>query len=235
MDPLLHFFSLHMSRAAVDSPELARRRETLRDHDREARSRRSHRRRERVRQAVAFLTARRWRGDREAASGEATKRSRTSGLARILMVLALAGVGLLASRTAAEASVVRNTTVSYAYAGWVPCANGGAGELVTGTIDTHLLETSTANDGVDSWQFMFAPRGTLVGQTTGESYRLTSVERGTYVSVAQGDRFVLTYVTHYHLIGPGSGNNLVVRETAHVTSYGDTPAVQFDDYRIECG
>jgi len=67
MEPLLHFLSLQMPRTFVDSPEVARRRETLRERDREARSRRAHRRRERVRQAVAVVTARRWRCDRELA------------------------------------------------------------------------------------------------------------------------------------------------------------------------
>jgi hypothetical protein len=154
---------------------------------------------------------------------------------RTLMLLMLVGVGILASATAAEAGVVRNTTVSYAYAGWVPCADGGAGELVTGTIAAHLLETETVNHDVDAWEFMFAPRGTLVGETTGDTYRLTGVERGTYVNVAQGDRFVLTYVNRYHLSGPGSGDNLVVRETAHITSSGDDVVVEFDDYSVECG
>jgi len=154
---------------------------------------------------------------------------------RILMLLALAAVGILASATAAEAGVVQNTTVSYAYAGWVPCANGGAGELVTGMIDAHLLETSTVNDNVDASKFMFAPRGTLVGQTTGDTYRLTGVEHGTDVIVAQSDHSVLTYVNRYRLIGHGVGSNLVVRETAHITSNGDDVVVQFDDYSVECG
>lgn len=153
---------------------------------------------------------------------------------RILMLLGLAGLAILGSATAAAASVVQNTTVSYAYAGWVPCANAGAGELVTGTIDAHLLDTSTATDGLDAWQFMFAPRGTLVGQTTGDTYRLTGVERGMYVDDAASDHFVLTYVNRYHLIGRGSGDNLVVRETAHITSEGDDVVVAFDDYSIEC-
>jgi hypothetical protein len=155
---------------------------------------------------------------------------------RTLMLLTLAGVGILAAATAADAGVVNNTTVTYAYAGWVPCADGGAGELVTGTIDAHLLETSTVTVGVDAWQFMFAPRGTLVGRKTGDTYRLTGVERGTYVDVAHGDHAVLTYIHRYRLIGPGSGNNLVVRETAHITRSGDDdPVVQFDDYSVECG
>jgi hypothetical protein len=153
---------------------------------------------------------------------------------RLLILLTLAGLGILASATAADASVVQNTTVSYAYAGWVPCANGGAGELVTGTIDAHLLDTSTVTDGADAWQFVFAPRGSLVGETTGDTYRLTGVERGTYVDVAKSDHFVLTYVNRYHLIGQGSGNNLVVRETAHITSNGDNVVVAFDDYSLKC-
>ena len=66
MDPLLHL-ALQMSRTPIDSPEAARRRETLREHDLVARSRQAQRRRERVRQAVAFLTAGRWRFDHELA------------------------------------------------------------------------------------------------------------------------------------------------------------------------
>jgi hypothetical protein len=64
MDPRLHL-AMQISRAPVDSPELARRRETLREHDRAARARQAQRRRERVQQAVAFLTARRWRYDHQ--------------------------------------------------------------------------------------------------------------------------------------------------------------------------
>jgi hypothetical protein len=66
MDPLLHL-ALQMSRTPVDSPEAARRRETLREHDRAASERRAQRRRERVQQAVAFLSARRWRYDHQLA------------------------------------------------------------------------------------------------------------------------------------------------------------------------
>jgi hypothetical protein len=67
MDPRHHLLYLQLSRTFVDSPELARRRETLRRRDSEASEQRAKRRRERVRQGVALLTARRWRGDRELA------------------------------------------------------------------------------------------------------------------------------------------------------------------------
>jgi hypothetical protein len=62
MDPLLHLFFQQQRRPFSDSPALARRREALGEHDRERRSARAHRRRERVRRAVALVTApRSWR------------------------------------------------------------------------------------------------------------------------------------------------------------------------------
>ena len=153
---------------------------------------------------------------------------------RIAALVALSTVGILASITGAQAGVVANETVSYAYAGFVPCANGGAGELMTGRIDAHILSTSTTNGNVDAWQFEFAPRGSLVGRITGDTYRLTGVSRGIYVESVQNDGYAATYVNRYQLIGPGPNNNLVVRETAHITRSGDDLVVDHDDFAIEC-
>jgi hypothetical protein len=153
---------------------------------------------------------------------------------RILVLLAIAAVGMAASVTAAQSAVVSNETVSYAYSGFVPCANGGAGELLTGRIDVHNLITSTVNGNVDSWQFQFQPRGSLVGRITGDTYQLTGVTRGTYNEGLQSGEFILTYVNSYQLIGPGPGNNLLVREIAHLTIDGDDVVVQHDDFSIEC-
>jgi hypothetical protein len=153
---------------------------------------------------------------------------------RVLALLAIAIVGMAASVTAAQAEVVSNETVSYAYSGFVPCANGGAGELVTGTIDVHNLTTSTVNGNVDTWQFQFQPHGSLVGRITGDTYQLTGVTRGTYTDSLRSGEYTLTYVNSYKLIGPGPGNNLLVREIAHVTINGDDVLVQHDDFTIEC-
>ena len=81
---------------------------------------------------------------------------------RILVLLATT-VAMAASVSAAQAEVVTNETVSYSYSRFVHCANGGAGELLTGTIDVHNLATSTVNGNVDSWQFQFQPRGAWSG------------------------------------------------------------------------
>ena len=112
---------------------------------------------------------------------------------RILVLLALSTMGILASVTAAQAGVVTNDTVSYQYAGFVPCANGGTGELVTGMIDVHILATSTTNDNIDASRFASRPRGSLVGSITGDTYRLTGGTRSTYVERPQSDRSTLTY------------------------------------------
>jgi hypothetical protein len=153
---------------------------------------------------------------------------------RILVLLTIATVGMATSVAAAHAGVVSNETVSYAYSGFVPCANGGAGELLTGRIDVHNLTTSTVNGNVDSWQFQFQPHGSLVGRITGDTYQLTGVTRGTYNDIVQSGEYTLTYVNSYQLIGPGPGNNLLVREIAHVTIDGDDVIVEHDDFSIEC-
>lgn len=164
-------------------------------------------------------------------TSDAATRRRTR---RILVLLTLAVAGILTSVTAAQAKVVSNDTVSYAYAGFVPCANGGAGEYVTGTIDAHNLITSTVNANVDTWQFQFQPHGSLVGRITGDTYQLTGVSRGTYTESLQNDHRTLTYVNSYQLIGQGPDNNLVVREIAHVTINGDEAVVDRDDWSVEC-
>jgi hypothetical protein len=136
--------------------------------------------------------------------------------------------------TAAQAEVVVNETASYPYSGYVPCANGGAGELVNGTIDVHVLESSTVNDNLDGSHFLFAPRGRLVGAISGDVYRLTGVTHGTYNEGLENGKYVLTYINRYQLVGQGKASNLAVRETAHITEQGDDVIVQHDDFSIEC-
>src|SRR4051794_22700283 len=53
---------------------------------------------------------------------------------RILVLVAVAAAATAVGVSAAQAKVVVNETTSVHYSGYVPCANGGAGELVTGTI-----------------------------------------------------------------------------------------------------
>ena len=154
---------------------------------------------------------------------------------RILVLFAIAAVGMAGIVSAAQASVITNDWASVGYAGYVPCANGGAGEILSGRIDVHNLVTSTDNDNNVAWQFQFQPQGSMVGAITGDTYRVSGVTRGTYHETLGSDHYVLTYVSTFHLVGPGPENNLLVRETAHVTIDGsDNVVVQHDDLSIDC-
>lgn len=154
---------------------------------------------------------------------------------RILVLLAIAAVGAAASVSAAQAKVVTNDWASVGYAGFVPCANDGAGEILAGRIDVHNLVTSTVNDNHVSWQFQFQPQGSMVGAITGDTYRVSGVTHGTYNESLDSSHYTLTYVSTFHLIGPGPGNDLRVREIAHVTIDGqEDVVVQHDGLSIEC-
>lgn len=153
---------------------------------------------------------------------------------RIAALLALATASL-AFAVAAEAAVITNEHASIAYSGYVPCANGGAGELLTGTIDLHNQVSETLNGNHNAWHFTFERHGELVGRITGDTYRLAGVEHGAYTQSLDNDHSTLTYVNRYRLVGPGSGNDLIVRESAHITlDAGENVVVQRHDFTVDC-
>lgn len=163
-----------------------------------------------------------------------TMRTRGRTMKRLLVLLTLATVAMAASAPAAQAEVVSNEKVSYSWSGFVDCANGGAGEFVTGRIDVHNLVTANFTDNLYSRTFQFQPHGSLVGTITGDTYQLTGLTRRTYEENLQSGTSALTYVNTYQLIGPGPGNNLRVREIAHITTVGDEVVVHHDDWTVEC-
>jgi hypothetical protein len=151
---------------------------------------------------------------------------------RILVLLAIATAAIATS--VAQAETITNEWPSIGYAGFAPCANGGAGEILSGRIDVHNLVTSTENANNVSYQFQFQPVGSMVGQVTGDTYRVAAVTRGNNENF-DTDHSTLTFVNVFHLIGPSSNNNLLVREIAHVTIDGtDDVIVSHDDFSIDC-
>ena len=155
---------------------------------------------------------------------------------RILVLLAVATAATAVGVGAAQAKVVSNATTTLHYSGYVPCANGGAGELVTGTIEMHDLVTSTVNANHESWQFMSQPQGaSMVGRVTGDIYRLSGVTHGVYNESLDTDHRTLTYVGVFHLVAPGPGNDLLVREVAHATiDASENVVVSHDDWTLVC-
>jgi hypothetical protein len=152
---------------------------------------------------------------------------------RVLALLALATVALVVA-SLAHAEVTTNETQSLAFAGFVPCANGGAGEILAGTVEVHNLAVSTANGNNDRSQLQFQVHGSMVGAITGDIYRVAGVTKSTSHENAGSGQYDLSYVNNFRLVGPGPDNNLLVHEIAHVTAIGDEVVVQHDNLSIDC-
>jgi opacity protein-like surface antigen len=158
----------------------------------------------------------------------------TKRLMRTTVLLALATVAIVVAASAAEADVTTNDKQSLAFAGYVPCANGGAGEILSGTVEAHTVDASTVNGNKDRSQFQFQVHGTMEGAISGDTYRVSGVTRGASQESSENGRYSLTYVNNFHLIGPGPGNDLLAHEIAHVIEVGDDVVVQHDSLSIDC-
>ena len=160
---------------------------------------------------------------------------------RILLVLAMGAFTTLATATAARAGVVTNTSIPFTDLGFtvfVPCANGGAGELIFGTGGAlHVLVALTVNGNAVSGKEHFQPQGaTAVGSDTGDIYHATGVTQNEFSFSLQNGQRSVTFVNNFRLIGPGPGNNFLVHESFHitVTANGDTTVVH-DNFSVIAG
>jgi hypothetical protein len=156
---------------------------------------------------------------------------------KILVLLALATVGLVASATVAQAKTVENDTILVpGFNVFIPCANGGAGEVISGDLQLHVLVTSTVNGNNVSGKEHFQPQGgSLIGQTTGDKYQATGVTQDSFQGSLQNGQSTFTFVNNFRMIGPGPGNNFLEHETFHITvnANGDT-TVTHDKLSEEC-
>jgi hypothetical protein len=78
---------------------------------------------------------------------------------RILVLLAIATVGMAASVSAAQAEVTTNDWASVGFAGFVPFANGGAGEIHSGRIEVHNATAGPVFPGGASGWYAAYPTG----------------------------------------------------------------------------
>ena len=103
----------------------------------------------------------------------------------------------------------------------IPCANGGAGEDVSGTYPARTIPSPTTVNGNNvSGKYHFQPQGSdLTGSVTGDGYKATGVLQGgrsKAVSRTASSRQP-TCANNYRLIGHGPGNNLLIHEVDHIT------------------
>jgi hypothetical protein len=156
---------------------------------------------------------------------------------QILLMLAIGAFTSLAAATMARAEVLTNTRIPFTgFTGFVPCANGGAGEFIAGAGgELHILVALTENGKAVSGRGHFQPQGaTAVGLNTGDIYHATGVTQNGFRFSRQNSQ-TETYVNSFRMIGPGPGNNFLLHQSFHVTisANGDTTVVN-DHFSIEC-
>jgi hypothetical protein len=147
--------------------------------------------------------------------------------------LATISAALALGVQAAQSAVVVNESFPIALPVFVPCADGGAGELVVLEGDLHLLLSITADGNHLSIKTHAQPQGiTGTGLSTGDKYQGTGVTQD-HFTTGLGETF--TFVNNFRIIGEGPGNNFLVHETFHVTinANGEVTAT-VDNFSVEC-
>jgi hypothetical protein len=118
---------------------------------------------------------------------------------------------------------------------FVPCAVGGAGELVLLSGNLHSLFHFT-DDGAGGFHVMSEnnPQGVSgTGSISGDKYQATGVTLSHFNT--SGLPFNQTYVNNFRIIGQGDDNNYLVHQTYHITvnARGQLTAL-VDNFSVEC-
>ncbi len=151
-------------------------------------------------------------------------------------ILTMCLIVLAVSIAPADAAVQVNDTTNVNLTVFVPCAAGGAGEVVNLSGPLHTLVSFTINGNNVSGYFHFQPQGISgTGETTGANYHGTGVTEESFKNSLQNGQANLTVVNNFRIIGQGPGNNYLVHETMHVTISTDGTVIVFhDNFSIDC-
>lgn len=116
----------------------------------------------------------------------------------------------------AASAVTTSTSVPIDLAVFVPCANGGSGEVVALSGRLHILTHATlnANGGFTLRSHVQPQNVSGTGQVTGDRYRGTGVTQIT-TTANSGETF--TFINNFRVVGQGPGNNILVHENVHMT------------------
>lgn len=148
----------------------------------------------------------------------------------------IAAVIALLSPPIGSAEVITQIEIPLATTVTVPCAAGGAGEIVDLTGEVHAVFSVTvdASGGVHVVTHFNNAGVSGIGLTTGNKYQASGGNH--FVSNADGTGNEFTFVNNFLMTAPGSGNNLRVHELVHVTvSANGAVTAEFNNIRIDCG
>ncbi len=118
---------------------------------------------------------------------------------------------------------------------FVPCANGGAGEVIDVSGPLHVLQSLTiSSSGNFSDVFHFQPQGISgVGLTTGAKYQATRITQ--FKDHFNNLPFSSSFINNFYMIGQGPGNNFKVHETFHFTVNANGDLTAFvDNFFVTC-
>jgi len=151
------------------------------------------------------------------------------------------GITLLTLSFAAVAfsqalTITTNDFVPFAQINLVPCADGGAGELVLIQGTLHIQQHITINNNRATVKSHFQPQGADgVGLSTGDSYNATGVTQEVDTLPLTNGAAEFTFINNFRLIGQGPNNNLLVHQTVHTTVNADgTVTSVVDNTSVEC-
>lgn len=171
-----------------------------------------------------------------------TLRKRTvlsRGIAVVVVLLGVAGLlvsaRVMTSRADDSSIITTNTSVPISIVRLMPCAAGGAGEVVSLVGDMHTV-SHTWPDGNSGFDFAmhFNSQGLSgVGQTTGLTYQASGVVTEAGDTTLAGTS-TFTFVSKWNLISQGSATNLVYRETDQVTVDASGPHITVVDQSLDC-
>lgn len=115
-----------------------------------------------------------------------------------------------------QAAVTTDLKVPVNIPVFIPCAAGGAGELVVLQGNLHvLLRFTVSANGTIHTAAHFQPQGISgVGQTTGDKYQGTGVTQDEFNATVGHEE---TFIDNFRIIGQGNGNNFLVHQTFHIT------------------
>jgi hypothetical protein len=119
---------------------------------------------------------------------------------------------------------------------FIPCANDGAGEIVSFQGLLHVVEHHTFNDRFVDEKFHVQPVNVEgIGLITGDMYRSTGVTQiQDSFPLADGATHI-TSINNFRFIGQGPDNNFQVHETVHMTiNANGEVTVTVENSTIDC-
>lgn len=149
---------------------------------------------------------------------------------RKLIVLFIAGL-VVGAPTLLSAQSVSNRVVIESLTEFIPCANAGEGEMVSGDIILHAV-IHTTKEGRVTRVHVNVQGGTLTGESTGTVYQASG--RNSYVFDNPEGAYTQTSVNEFHYVGQG-GVRYRIFTTNHTTlnANGELTS-RVDNVRVDC-